>query len=112
MPVRSHVIAHGTQLVPAGGLTIYTVPEGRTMIVKDVVLTNNTGASSTLTLQFRTANVSVGMLRGVVADADRLASSGRFIVGGPGDQLKIVSSVSAGTVGWSVHGSLLLGAPT
>lgn len=111
MAVRSKALAHGQQLVPAAGVSIFTCPAGRTAIVKDVVLTNNTGASSNLTLQLRRAGVSIGVLRDAVADASRLASSGRYIVVEPGDELRVVSSVAAGTVGWTVHGALLLGIP-
>lgn len=112
MAVRSALIAHGSALVPSAGLTLFTCPEQRTAIVKDVVLTNNAGSTSNLTLQLRSAGVGVGVVREAVPDAGRTTATQRFIVLEPGDELRLLSSVNAGTCGWAISGSLLAGEPT
>lgn len=90
MAVRTLQIVH-LPAIPAaqnGWLSLYTVPAGRTLIVKDWHFINRTGSGRTITLGVRSGGVEARVhAGGLVAHLGVLASWSRDVVLEPGQEL-------------------------
>lgn len=115
MPVRTRPFAFVGSLPPGTLTTLYTVPSGRTAIVKHFGATNRTTLARHVRLGVRSATgVVVDMARGVVQPDGSLAVDPCELALGPGDELwALLDNSAAGTaVNVYAGGSLLEGAPS
>lgn len=113
MAVRSFSLALVSG-VPFGGFrTLYTVPAGRTVILKEYGVLNLTGAPVTVVVRVRREGVLVGLALGTdLPHGQALTAVQRDLVLNPGDALE-VRCVTTGSGDAGLHvtasGSLLAG---
>lgn len=113
MSVRSRRLF--TTAAPANANTLlYTVPSGRTAVVRTLVLVGQSttlGASATLLLN-GTSAANNGLERGLVFSATETKYRDHWLCLNPGDTLRLSVAASPGS-GVLVHGfgALLLGEP-
>lgn len=114
MPVRSRPFVGLTSIVGGAMRTIYTVPAGRTAVVRHYTILNLSGAPRTVRLGVRTGGVNIDVYRHeALPAAAALGGDGLDLVLGPGDSLLAYCDTG---VSQPMHifasGSLLLGEPT
>ena len=114
MAVRSRRMASGASILRENFVILYTVPAGRTAIIKACVLTNNTATARTTRLLVRTAGIASDVAVAYpLASRAHLALPWQELVLGPGDTLEAwhAAADTSNAMHFYVSGSLLLGAP-
>lgn len=106
MSVKSQRLTVPTSIPPGTTVVVYTVPAGRTAIVRSCFLTNISAVNaSPISLRVATFDFwqdSVGARSSV--------QPGYFVLN-PGDKLAVVNGDLAATIRATLYGSLLVGAP-
>jgi hypothetical protein len=107
VPVRTATLAHGLSGPASSGKTIYTCPQGRTAIVKDIRVVNRTGGSETPQIYITSGGIIVTLLNTPIP-AQAVGAVQGFVVLEPGEQLHL-NAVSTDGFAYHVSGSELDG---
>lgn len=115
MAVRSRPLAAISTLTNGAFTTLYTVPAGRTAIVRHWSVVNHHTGTLTVRLAVRIAGALVDVYRQAsLVSGEAFRGTDWYLALGPGDQLAVF--VSGGSGAMTVHvvaaGSLLDGVPT
>ena len=94
MPVRSNRFARGATTV-GSTVRVYTVPAGKTAIVKDVVLWGFVGGVSRFALYAVSGAAQVAIVDQAIGGFQSARFSGLFVVLEPGDSLQVFSQGAA-----------------
>lgn len=109
--VRSRRLYGPVHATTGGPSLVYTVPSGRTAVVRSMVIVNN----GTVTSEARVLLVNGPVANGRVYNVELLAKGSVFVqdlVFNPGDEVRITSNtVGGGPIAFALYGSLLDGAP-
>lgn len=111
MAVRSRGLAHVNGTAGGVATTLFTVPAGRTAIVREIVLRNRGATAATLSVFVRRSSVTISVARRTLASQEVAEITGRALVLEPFDDLQVVASAEGTLYSLSASGSLLLGAP-
>lgn len=103
--VRSARLAAGN--APAGTTTLFTVPAGKTFIVKDIRAANTSGANTNFIITATSGTNFCWLLQGVAAVNQTYSVTPTFLVLEPGDQLLLFTS--AQPMQFWISGAELLG---
>lgn len=108
MPVRTLQIAIARNLATGVVNVLYTVPANKTLIVKDVRITNPSGSLGDANLAVRRAGVVTSVMRAAgIPATSTVERTAMFVVLEPGDEL--IASTGTADMMWLVSGSLLGG---
>lgn len=115
MAVRSRLLAAGSSIQALGHRDVYTVPSGRTAVIRFWRATNRAGGALTVVWGVRSGGVNPSFdYASALADGASMGSVSGDLVLGPGESLTLYASGAQGTnpaVHYVVAGSLLEGAP-
>lgn len=109
--VRSRRLYGPVHATTGGATLVYTVPAGRTAVVRSMVLVN----LGTVTSEGRVFLVNGPVANGRVYNVNLDAKEAVFVqdlVFNPGDEVRITSNTTGGgPIGFALYGSLLDGEP-
>lgn len=114
MAVRSRLLAIGNQVPHGTAVAVYTVPAGRTAIVRHWSVTNRSSETPIVLFNVRSGTTTATVMRhGALPVGSTMGEPQANLALGPGDKIEITGTAGGAAVNlhWVICGSLLEGEP-
>lgn len=110
MAVRSRRVLGPESHTSASSTLLYTVPSGRTLVIRTVTLTYNGAGGAAWRLCVNGAATTDAIRRGTFAAAGEMVLEA-WLALNPGDELRLAGITAGHTINVAVFGALLEGEP-